>query len=185
MNLAKYGWTTLSEPRSSVMSERIIFVDENDTQVGVGSREEAWANGIYVRIVRAILRDEHGRILSQHRSALKKSYPERWTDSASGHVDSGETCNSTIEREMSEEIGISTQLTFIGKFKSEDTVGANTIREFNTIYEGTVDSTVKLILQTDEVSEIRWFELDELKSRMARNPSEFTPGFRQTIELYY
>ena len=167
------------------MSEKIIFVDENDTQIGVGSREEAWAKGVYVRIVRAILRDEQGRILSQHRSARKKSYPGRWTDSASGHVDSGESHNSAIEREMSEEIGITAPLTLIGKFKSEDSEGSNTVREFNTIYEGTVDSTVKLILQTDEVSEIRWFELDELKSRMAQNPSEFTPGFKKTIELYY
>lgn len=185
MSSAKYGWTTLSGLRANVVREKIIFVDENDTQIGVGTREEAWEKGVYVRIVRAILRDEQGRVLSQHRSALKKSYPERWTDSASGHVDSGESCDSAIEREMLEEIGFTTTLRLIGKFKSEDHEGSNTIREFNAIYEGTIDSSTKLTLQTDEVTEIRWFKLDELKSRMAQNPFEFTPGFRKTIELYY
>ena len=39
------------------MTESIIFVDENDNPIGTGTREEAWAKGIYVRIVRAILKD--------------------------------------------------------------------------------------------------------------------------------
>ena len=90
------------------MAESIIFVDENDVPVGTGTREEAWAKGIYVRIVRAVFRDENGRILSQRRSPEKKSYPNRWTDSASGHVDEGDTYESAIVRELEEELCIVT-----------------------------------------------------------------------------
>lgn len=167
------------------MSERIIFVDENDTPFGVGTREEAWAQGIRMRIVRAVIRDENGRFLSQHRSEEKKSYPNRWTDSASGHVDEGDTYDSAIARETQEEIGISTDLKFLGKFESEDITDGKTIREFNAIYEGTIQSTTQLSLQKSEVSEVKWFEISELRKLMQEEPELFTPGFRETLARFY
>lgn len=167
------------------MAEQIIFVDENDEPIGTGPREEAWAKGIYVRIVRAILRDEQGRILSQRRSLEKKSYPDCWTDSASGHVDEGDTYDSAIIRELEEELGVTTKLRFVGKFSSKDIVGDKKILEFNAIYEGTIESSLQLNLQKSEVSEAKWFSIDELKQLMNEKPSSFTPGFRETIQRYY
>ena len=167
------------------MSERIIFVDANDEPIGVGTREEAWAKGIHMRIVRVILRDENGRILSQHRSNQKKSYPNRWTDSASGHVDEGDTYDSAIAREAKEEIGVTTDITYLGKFASKDIQKDKTILEFNAIYEGSITSTTPLALQESEVSEVKWFELDELKQAMQDDPEQFTPGFREVIRRFY
>lgn len=167
------------------MSERIIFVNEHDEPIGVGTREEAWAKGIYMRIVRVILRDEHGRFLSQRRSKQKKSYPDRWTDSASGHVDEGDTYDSAVKREMNEEIGVDVPLHPIGKFQSEDITVDKKILEFNAIYEGTISSSTPLALQESEVSDTKWFELDELKQLMQDAPDQFTPGFRETIARFY
>lgn len=167
------------------MTEKIMFVDENDQPIGAGDRREAWTGGMHVRIVRAILRDENGRILSQRRSALKPSYPNRWSDSVSGHVDEGETYDVAMAREMKEEINLETDLRFIGKFESKDIQGEYTIREFNAIYEGTIDSTTKLDLEPTEVTEVKWFEINELKSLIANDPDVFTPGFREAIRRYY
>jgi len=167
------------------MDEKIIFADENDEQIGVGTREEAWSKGLYVRIVRAIIKDENGRILSQHRSPAKKSYANCWTDSASGHVDEDETYDIAMVREMKEEIGLETPLTFIGKFPTQDKIGDNTICEFNAIYEGKIDSSTNFKLQESEVSEIKWFEPDELRSLIVKDPTNFTLGFREVIRLYY
>ncbi len=167
------------------MNEKIIFVDENDKPIGVGTREEAWSKGIYVRIVRAIIRDEKGRILSQHRSATKRSYPNCWTDSASGHVDDGETYDYAMQREMKEEIGIDIPLTFIGKFTTRDEIDNKTICEFNAIYEGIVDSSAKFHIEKDDVTEVKWFELDELKAAIQQNPAGFTVGFKEAVQRYY
>ena len=167
------------------MEEKIIFANENDEQIGAGSREEAWSKGLYVRIVRAILRDEKGRILSQHRSPTKKSYANCWTDSASGHVDDGESYDFSMNRELKEELGIETPLRFVGKFPTIDKIGENTICEFNAIYEGTIDSSTRLELEEGEVTEAKWFEIDEIKSLIAKDPTNFTPGFREAIRLYY
>ena len=167
------------------MSERIIFVDENDTPIGIGTREEAWANGIYMRIVRVVLKDEKGRILSQRRSSEKKSYPNLWTDSASGHVDEGDTYDSAVIRELEEELGVSAELTFIGKFASKDVIGDKIILEFNAVYEGTISSNSSFTLEEGEVSDTQWFELDTLKREMQNDPDSFTPGFKELINRYY
>ncbi len=167
------------------MSERIIFVNEEDQPIGIGTREEAWAQGIRMRIVRVLLKDENGRILSQRRSPNKKSYPNRWTDSASGHVDEGDTYDSAVGRELEEELGLRVPLTFVGKFASKDVTENKTILEFNAVYEGKIDSSTEFTLEENEVSDTKWFELDELKKLMQNDPNSFTPGFRELINRFY
>jgi isopentenyldiphosphate isomerase len=167
------------------MTERIIFVDEKDQPIGAGTREEAWDKGIYVRLVRIMIRDENGRILSQHRVSNAKSYPNLWTNSASGHVDDGETWDEAAYREMNEEIGVSTDLKLVGDFVLRVDRDGKKIRQFNRFYEGVVDSSIPLKLQLEEVSEIKWYELDELKSQMQKTPEMFTPGFHESITKYY
>lgn len=116
---------------------------------------------------------------------MKKSYPNRWTDSASGHVDDGETYDVAVTREMKEEIGLEVDLTFVGKFPTQDKLGTNTLCEFNAVYEGRLDSSHVFELQDDEVSEVKWFALDELKALIVQNPDDFVLGFREAIKRYY
>jgi isopentenyldiphosphate isomerase len=88
------------------MAKDIQIVDENDEPIGATSSQEARDKGLYHRIARVILKDENGRILSQRRSATKSLYANLWTDSASGHVDEGESYEVAIKRELLEETGI-------------------------------------------------------------------------------
>lgn len=167
------------------MSEKILFVDENDQPIGSGTREEAWAKGVHHRITRVILRDENGKILSQLRSKNKKLYPNRWTDSASGHVDEGEDYEDAMVREMREEIGVETNLKFVGKFLSHHTNFGVETPVFNAIFEGVIDSSTKLNLQESEVADFAWYELEALKLEMNDNPDKFTPGFVEAFRRYY
>jgi len=167
------------------MTERVIFVDKNDQPIGAGDREEAWASGIYLRIVRLIIKDEKGRILSQHRASTVRANPNCWTNSASGHVDEGEDWDAAAKREMFEEIGISTDLKVVGDFLFSYDVCNKKIRQFTRCYEGTVDSSTKFNLQEEEVAEVKWYELNELKSLMHQNPESFTPAFVESINKFY
>ncbi len=163
----------------------ILFVDKNDQPIGHGSREEARAKAISYRLSRVILKDENDRILSQHRSENKRHYPGLWTDSASGHVDKDENYEAAAYREMFEEIGVRTDLAFVGKFtgKHEDH-GADWI-VFSGIFEGRIHSNTKLILQQSEVQGSAWYDINTLKKEMNETPSKFTPGFIKTIRRFY
>jgi len=167
------------------MTERVIYVDENDQPIGAGTREEAWVNGTYVRLVRVMIRDEKGRILLQHRTKTVKSNPNLWTNSAGGYVDAGESWIDAANREMHEEIGITTDLKIVGDFMYSEDKGDKKIRQFTRCYEGTIDSMTEFKLEEAEVAEVRWYGLDELKSLMKQNPESFTPAFIESINKFY
>jgi len=167
------------------MTVKIQFVDENDVPIGSGTRQEAWAKGVYHRIARVILKDESGRILSQLRSSHKKMYPNRWTDSASGHVDEGEDYETAIKREMKEEIGLEAELRFVGKFLTRHLNNGIESPVFNGIYEGTISMSTPILLQESEVAEVKWLTLADLKAEILANPDRFTPGFVEVILRFY
>ncbi len=167
------------------MIERLTFVDENDRQIGSGTREEAWGKGYYTRNIRVVLRDESGRFLSQKRSIKKNSYPGMWTVAASGHVDEGESWDAAAQRETQEEIGVSAEMNLIGKFAFQDDTNGKKIRQLLHVYEGVIDSSIEFQMEEDEVEDMKWFEIDELKKLIKTTPEQFTPSLREIIDKYY
>jgi len=167
------------------MAEKIQIVDENDEPIGGSTRQEAWANGSYYRLVQIVLRDEDGNFLLQKRSSLKALFPNCWTNAASGHVDEGETYEISAPRELAEEIGVEVPLEFVGKFLVQKRMDDKIINQFNGVFEGKVAHDTKFTIQPLEVSEVRWFTPEELKEKIATSPSEFTPAMVQAVNEFY
>lgn len=167
------------------MTEELTFVDENDNETGAGDRKEAWENGYYTRNIRVMLRDQHGRVLSQKRSLKKITHPGMWTVAASGHVNAGEKWDVAAIRETKEEVGLSVNLEPIGDFVFKNDDGNKKIRQIIYVYQGTIDASTKFVLQAGEVDEVKWFELDELKNLMQDSPDDFTPSFIETIQRFF
>lgn len=165
--------------------KKIMIVDENDHPIGSASQDEARAKGLGHRIVRVILKDENGLILLQKRSFKKAIYPNRWTDSASGHVDENENYEDAMARELFEELGIKANLKFVGKFSNSHTDDRVVSPVFNAVFEGNIAHNKALMLGEDEVSEARWVSLDEVLSEIKEYPEQFTPGFIHTIKFLY
>ncbi|MDN5274372.1 MAG: dimethyladenosine transferase [Candidatus Saccharibacteria bacterium] len=167
------------------MPERIQIVDENDQPIGAATRQEAWARGSFYRLVQIVLQDENGNFLLQKRSLEKPLYPGRWTNAASGHVDEGETYETSALRELKEEIGVETPLTFIGKFLVQKKEDDKTINQFNGVFEGRVSQDTRFTLQPEEVSEVKWFTNENLQENIAANPDDFTPAMVRAFEEFY
>ncbi|HEU5157680.1 MAG TPA: NUDIX domain-containing protein [Streptosporangiaceae bacterium] len=157
----------------------------HDRPIDASTRQEAWANGAYHRLTQIVLRDEEGNLLLQKRSARKSLYPGRWTNAASGHVDEGETYEIAAARELTEEIGVSIPLKVIGKLLLQTRSGDKIINQFISVFEGCVLRSTEFKLHSEEVSEIRWVTLEELKERIVDSADEFTPAMvKTTRELY-
>lgn len=167
------------------MPERIQIVDKNDQPIGASTRQEAWARGSYYRLVQIILRDEEGNFLLQKRSPKKSLYPNRWTNAASGHVDEGEAYETSAPRELEEEIGILVPLEYLGKILIQLKDHDKTINQFNGVFLGQIPHDTQFDLQPEEVSEVRWFTLQELKKEIKDNPENFTPAMVQAVEEFY
>src|SRR5258706_2215468 len=97
--------------------ELFIVVDEDDTILEYRTRFDCHHDASLIhRAVGIILFNDKGQILLQKRSMKKDLNPGMFTISASGHVTKGQTYEEAAKRELEEELGIQTPLTFVKKF---------------------------------------------------------------------
>lgn len=127
-------------------------------------------NLLHNEIVVFVINDKN-QLLLQKRSAKKKSHPNCWASSCAGHVDVSETLEDAALRELSEELGISVKKeelkillykALVLREKRDSTV--------RTWYYIKTDLDIPdFTIQTEKLSEIRWFSLDEVISNVG-NP---------------
>lgn len=153
--------------------EVIDIVDEQGRPTGrTVERNRAHAEGILHRTAHVwILRKKVGavQILLQKRSDDKDSHPGVYDISSAGHIPAGVDYIPSALRELQEELGVSA--------KAEELLlcGQRRIR-YDEVFHGKqfVDNQVsnvyilwldrepeEFVLQTEEVSEVRWFDLEE------------------------
>jgi 16S rRNA (adenine1518-N6/adenine1519-N6)-dimethyltransferase len=163
---------------------KIAVVDDKDRVVGAAPIEEAARQGLIHRIVRIILRNPTGDILTVRRSKTEQVWPGRWGESASGHVDEGEDYGPAALREVEEEIGLSGVLlnpvdTYY--YESVNMQGV-TLKRFNALFTGTTDQQPNW--DSDEVEEGRWIAPRELFEWVEREPDSFVPGALRSFEVF-
>jgi isopentenyl-diphosphate delta-isomerase len=167
------------------MAEELQKVNYRDKPLGATTRQDAWKHGRFLRMVRIILTDGNGRVLLQKRSRDALSYPSRWTDAATGHVEIDENYVDAAHRELLEELGIDVALTFIGKFRLDETSDpAKKKNTFNAVFLGIVSPTARLDLERNAVAGVRWLTVDELCSRAEAEPNDLTPGLIETARRF-
>lgn len=159
--------------RTDADMEVLDIVDEQGRPTGrTVERSRAHAEGILHRTAHVwILRKKVGavQILLQKRSDNKDSHPGVYDISSAGHIPAGVDYIPSALRELQEELGVSA--------KAEELLlcGQRRIR-YDEVFHGKqfVDNQVsnvyilwldrepeEFVLQTVEVSEVRWFDLEE------------------------
>lgn len=87
--------------------EYLDLVDENDAVTGKKRRSEVYAEHLSnFRVVNAFLINSKGEIWTPRRTATKRIFPLCLDMSMGGHVESGETYEQTLKREIQEELNI-------------------------------------------------------------------------------
>lgn len=169
--------------------ELFDIVDEWGVPTGqTVSRTQAHEAGIRHRTAHVWVVGEYDgrtRVLLQKRSANKDSFPGCYDTSSAGHIVAGcEPLDSAL-RELREELGMEAapeDLTFIGTFpiayekEFHGKLFRDTEISFVYLYRKPVDVQI-LVLQAEEVEEVRWFDLEELIAlRKANDPSICVPS---------
>jgi isopentenyl-diphosphate delta-isomerase len=98
-----------------VANEVVEVVDESDRAVGVATVADCLKRGLLHRAVAVIVVRTDGEIILQERSKNDRWHPGRWTLSCTGHVKARETYRHAAERELGEELGLSSPLRRICK----------------------------------------------------------------------
>lgn len=159
--------------------ETLILVDDNDNQIGTASREECHkGKGRRHRAFSVFLFDGKGRMLLQFRKSSKLG-GSRWDSAAISHVRMGETYESAAERSMKHEIGISTPVKKIGAFTYTEPYDGYSENEYCAVLVGKYDGEVEP--NKDEIDEIRYATLEEIKQELAVKPETYTKWFKESI----
>ena len=165
------------------MSKDVLYVDADDKIIGSGSISNAVENGIIVRIARIFLTNSKNELLIQKRSPTVRSVPNRWDQTAAGHVDADESFDTAAARELQEEMGITgVELNLLTKYYTEETDEELTKKRFNAIYTGVYNGEVSI--DHDEVSDYAWVSQESLVNRMKSDPNEYTDGFVEAYNKY-
>jgi isopentenyl-diphosphate delta-isomerase len=115
--------------------------------------------------------------LLQKRSAGKALWPLYWSNSCCSHPRPGETTHQAAHRRLSEELGISTPLTFLFKFAYQarfNDVGSE--NELCSVFIGQSDHPIQA--DPAEIDAWRFVSIPELEAEMDQNPDRFTPWFK-------
>ena len=139
----------------------------------IATREECHKNGYWHRAVYAFIIDNNGNVLLQKRSANKKLWPNMWDVTVGGHVDSGEFGRQALIRETKEELGIEISdedIKYLVSSTSINEQGDIINKHYNECYLITKNIDVSnIVIQKEEVSEVKYFSREELIKRIDNN----------------
>lgn len=168
-----------------VLNERGEYINK------VESRNKCHKEGLYHKAVAVFIVNSKNQVLLQKRSSKKKMWPNMWDITAGGHVLAGEFGFEAIIREIDEELGIKidkNDITFIGASTSENVKGDIINKHFNEFYIINKDINIsEITLQLEEVSEVSWFEKEEIMKIIQNDRKGITDkqGCWEYLERYY
>ena len=153
--------------------ELVDIVDDNNKLSGqIEDRWVAYNKGLWRRTVSCWIMNKKGEVLLQKRTANKVRNPNKWAKTG-GQVDSGETVEEAIFREVKEELGIEIpkeQIRVIDIHKSSE---KNKRFAYNFLF--VVDYKIDdYMLQKEEVAEVKYVTIEEMELAKKNNDSNYT-----------
>ena len=167
-----------SSYKDPAASDVLILVDEDDNPVGTSEKYDCHTGtGKLHRAFSVFLFDPDGRLLIQQRSSNKMLWGGYWANSCCSHPRLGEDTDDAAARRVKEELGVSTELSFLYKFVYHaqfGTVGAE--YENCWVYTGSFDG--KVAVDPDEIAAWRFVTPDELTAEIEAESDKFSPWFK-------
>lgn len=156
----------------------VILVDESDREVGLGDKLMVHEKGLLHRAVSVFLFNSKGEILLQRRALSKYHSPGLLSNSCCTHPLAGESTEGAAARRLKEELGIGQVLLdcagdAIYRLELRDGMIEH---ELDHLYTGFYDGV--FMLDSDEVSEVSWRDLNEVLEDISVQPHLYTDWFR-------
>lgn len=157
---------------------KIQIVNEQDEVIGVKERSEVdYGRDIY-RVSALWITNSSGHVLLAKRAAIKDKDPGKWGPAVAGTIDEGETYDDNIYKEASEEIG----LEGVEFTKGRNIHITHPRNYFCQWYFATVDREIdSFTLQSDEVDELGWFDVAQMKQELKDDPDMYVPAMSQIV----
>ena len=154
------------------MNEEIFpIVNENGETIGSATRSECHSGSFLLHpVVHLHIFNEKDELYLQKRSMDKDVQPGKWDTSVGGHVNLNETVLEALQREVFEELNISSfKPLFAFRYVFQSNIEKELINSFITYYSDSIDPN------PIEISEGRFWSIKEITENIGRDV--FTPNF--------
>jgi isopentenyl-diphosphate delta-isomerase len=157
--------------------EKVILVDEYDTERGFMEKIEAHQKALLHRAFSVFIFNNKNEMLLQQRNIDKYHSGGLWTNSCCSHPRPGEETAEAASRRLEEEMGFKTPLVKIFEFTYK-TIFANGLaeHEFDHVFAGYYDGPVTP--DQHEVKNYAWESVTSIEEKLAENVLQFTEWFR-------
>lgn len=173
------------------MSEELFDILDPKTLkiIGREKRHIVHKRGLLHQSANLFLFNKQNQLLIQKRSSTKDVCPNLWDLSCAEHLKVNESFEDAIIRGAKEELNIQLNKNdlivlrnaFIEKFEYPNVnVIDNELKKVFTCHKYTGEVKV----DGDEVSEVKWVDIEELKQAVEKDEGQFTPWFLSDLKYY-
>jgi isopentenyl-diphosphate delta-isomerase len=161
-------------------TEIITIVDKNDNVIDAKERGTELLSDIY-RVATLWIYNSRDEILLAKRALTKKHNPGQWGPAVAGTVAYNDSYDDTIKREAMEELGV----IGINFEKSVKIFSQSHYHHFTQFYKVIIDYNLDdFIVQADEVDQVKWFSLSELRKLVQEKPELFIDSMSEIIKIF-
>jgi isopentenyl-diphosphate delta-isomerase len=170
--------TDLNTRLVSFDDEQIILVNQHDDQIGRDTKLACHqGEGILHRAFSIFIFNSQGQLLIQKRSDKKLLWPQYWANSCCSHPLDGENIDDAVNRRLSQELNLTSRLTFIDKFEyRSEYLEIGTEHELCSIYIGLSDKFPGI--NENEVAEIKYLNVQQVDQLMLDDQVNVAPWFK-------
>ena len=149
--------------------EEVDLVDDADVVIDSAPLNVCLEKGLLHRAVAVLVSRSTGSVVLQQRSKSDLWNPGLWTISCTGHVKRGESYHQAAARELSEELGLSSPVRQLFKFKLQPIKDRLlTEHEWTAFFSTTTDARVTPDPQ--ELAGVKEVQISELKRLVGKGP---------------
>ena len=166
---------------ASEAAERVILVDEQDCQIGVGEKLRTHHEGSLHRAFSIFVFDARGWLLLQKRARTKYHSGGLWSNTCCGHPRPGETTAGAARRRLREELNVECELREAFSFLYRAEVGGGLVEhELDHVFVGRFDG--EPAPDAAEVEDWRWVTPEELQRELRLRPDAYSYWLRAALE---
>lgn len=158
------------------IEEYLPIVTNEGSVIGKTTRTNVHSGSFLLHpVVHLHVFNPEGELYMQKRSMDKDIQPGKWDTSVGGHVQYGEKISDALQREVSEELGISdSEPIFAFKYTFRSAIEYELVHTYYTVYSGIITPC------PDEISEGKFWKLNEIEDVLGNNI--LTPNFEREYQ---
>ena len=189
------------------MNEYLILVDDKDNVIGYSEKMKAHIEKLRHRAFSIFIFDWNTkRMLLQKRAYGKYHSGGLWTNACCSHPRKEESMEDCLNERIREELGLKTDFYIKDPEKCDNLYGKKDViyrcgkfsyfSDYGDVCENEIDYVFLYCpdgsfdwditsFNKQEVAELKWVTIEELKKWIEINPNNFTTWFRPAFELAY